>query len=221
MPRSRNQTATETAPADTVQPDSLDISISIGEMAPKAMCSLIRILYARQRLLAAMVKNSDIRIDEELIDLLDDEKPDTLERISELVQNEISVGMVKGIQLTSDSLGITVPGAEHTQEEIVIYARLLDRILERARGAGNVNRKLVDPAEDEMKYYCYSFLNQLGMAGPEHSAHRRLLTGHLKGYAAFKSKAQLDAHIARVNSRRRAQRETIQAPADLEAGDGE
>ncbi len=221
MPRSRNQTATETAPADTVQPDSLDISISIGEMAPKAMCSLIRILYARQRLLAAMVKNSDIRIDEELIDLLDDEKPDTLERISELVQNEISVGMVKGIQLTSDSLGITVPGAEHTQEEIVIYARLLDRILERARGAGNVNRKLVDPAEDEMKYYCYSFLNQLGMNGPEHSAHRRLLTGHLKGYAAFKSKAQLDAHIARVNSRRRAERETIHAPADLEAGDGE
>jgi hypothetical protein len=221
MPRSRNQTATETAPADTVQPDSLDISISIGEMAPKAMRSLIRILYARQRLLAAMVKNSGIRIDDELIDLLDDEKPDTLERISELVQNEIRVGMVKGIQLTSDSLGITVPGAEHSQEEIVIYARLLDRILERARGAGNVSHKLIDPAEDEMKYYCYSFLTQLGMNGPEHSAHRRLLTGHLKGYAAFRSKAQLDAHIARITARRRAQRETIQAPADLEAGDGE
>ena len=221
MPRSRNQASTETAPADTVQPDSLDISISIGEMAPKSMCSLIRILYARQRLLAAMVKNSDIRIDEELIDLLDDEKPDTLERISELVQNEIRVGMVKGIQLTVDSLGITVPGAEHTQEEIVIYARLMDRILERACNAGNVSRKLIDPAEDEMKYCCYSFLTQLGMAGPDHREHRRLLTGHLKGYAAFRSKAQLDAHIARITARRRAQRETVQAPADLEAGDGE
>ena len=221
MPRSRNQASTETAPADTVQPDSLDISISIGEMAPKSMCSLIRILYARQRLLAAMVKNSDIRIDEELIDLLDDEKPDTLERISELVQNEIRVGMVKGIQLTVDILGITVPGAEHTQEEIVIYARLMDRILERACNAGNVSRKLIDPAEDEMKYCCYSFLTQLGMAGPDHREHRRLLTGHLKGYAAFRSKAQLDAHIARITARRRAQRETVQAPADLEAGDGE
>ncbi len=221
MPRSRNQAATETAPADTVQPDSLDISISIGEMAPKAMCSLIRILYARQKLLAAMIQNGEIYIDEELIDLLDDEKPDTLERISELVQNEIRVGMVKGIQLTVDSLGITVPGAEHTQEEIVIYARLMDRLLERARNAGNVSRKLIDPAEDEMKYYCYSFLTQLGMNGPEHSAHRRLLTGHLKGYAAFRSKAQLDAHIARITARRRAQRETIDDPADLEAGDGE
>ena len=221
MPRSRNQAITDTAPADTVQPDRLDISISIGDMTPKATCCLVRILYARQKLLAAMVRNSDIRIDDELIDLLDDEKPDTLERISELVQNEVRVDMIKGIQLTVDSLGITVPGAEHTQDEIVIYARLLDRILERARNAGNVSRKLIDPAEDEMKYYCYSFLNQLGMAGPEHSAHRRLLTGHLKGYAAFKSKAQLDAHIARVNSRRRAARETIDAVVDLEAGDEE
>ena len=221
MPRSRNQAITETAPAEPVQPDSLDISISIGDMTPKAMRGLIRILYARQKLLAAMVRNSGICIDEELIDLLDDEKPDTLERISELVQSEVRVDMIKGIQLTVDSLGITVPGAEHTQDEIVIYARLLDRILERARNAGNVSRKLIDPAEDEMKYYCYSFLNQLGMAGPEHSAHRRLLTGHLKGYAAFKSKAQLDAHIARITARRRAERETIHAAADLEAGDGE
>ncbi len=221
MPRSRNQAATETAPADTVQPDSLDISISIGEMAPKAMCSLIRILYARQKLLAAMIQNGEIYIDEELIDLLDDEKPDTLERISELVQNEIRVGMVKGIQLTVDSLGITVPGAEHTQEEIVIYARLMDRILERARNAGNVSRKLIDPAEDEMKYCCYSFLTQLGMNGPEHREHRRLLTGHLKGYAAFRSKAQLDEHIARITARRRAKRETLHASADLEAGDDE
>ena len=221
MPRSRNQASTETAPADTVQPDSLDISISIGEMAPKAMCSLIRILYARQKLLAAMIQNGEIYIDEELIDLLDDEKPDTLERISELVQNEIRVGMVKGIQLTVDSLGITVPGAEHTQEEIVIYARLMDRLLERARNAGNVSRKLIDPAEDEMKYCCYSFLTQLGMNGPEHREHRRLFTGHLKGYAAFRSKAQLDEHIARITARRRAKRETLHASADLEAGDDE
>ena len=114
MPRSRNQAITETAPAEPVQPDSLDISISIGDMTPKAMRGLIRILYARQKLLAAMVRNSGICIDEELIDLLDDEKPDTLERISELVQSEVRVDMIKGIQLTVDSLGITVPGAEHT-----------------------------------------------------------------------------------------------------------
>ena len=221
MPRSRNQASTETAPADTVQPDSLDISISIGDMTPKTMRGLIRILYARQKLLAAMVQNSDILIDGELIDLLDDEKPDSIERILELVQNEVRADMFKGIQLTSDSLGITVPGAEHSQEEIAVYARLLELILERARSAGNVSRKLLDPADDEMKYCCYSFLTQLGMAGPEHSIHRRLLTGHLKGYAAFKSKTQLDAHIARITARRRAKRETVNAPADLEAGDVE
>ena len=221
MPRNRKQARTETAPGDTVQPDRLDISISVGDMTPKAMRSLIRVLYARQKLLAAMVRNSEIHIDGELIDLLDDEKSDSIEQILELVQNEARADMFKGIQLTDGSLGITIPGAEHSQEEIAVYARLLDRILERARGAGNVSRKLMDPAEDEMKYCCYSFLTQLGMAGPDHREHRRLLTGHLKGYAAFKSKAQLDAHIARITARRRAKRETVQAPADLEAGDGE
>ena len=95
MPRNRNQARPETVPADTAQPDRLDISISIGDMTPKTMRGLIRILYARQKLLAAMARNSEIGIDEELIDLLDDEKPDTVERILELVQNEVRADMFK------------------------------------------------------------------------------------------------------------------------------
>ena len=44
------------------------------------------------------------------------------------------------------------------------------------------------------KYRANSLLTRLGFSGPEHKELRRMLMGHLSGYAAFKNEAGMQAH---------------------------
>lgn len=211
-------TDTESAPAFESEADSTELSIPCVGFTPQQLINLIRILYSRQKLLAAMTKNDGIRIDEEFIGLLGDEKPDTAEKILELMQNEVRVGMVTGVNIANETFTITIAGADHS-DDLPTFVRLMTALLRRATAAGFVSAKLIDPAEGEMKYYVNSFLNQLGFGGPEHKNDRQVLMGHIKGYAAFKNTAQMEKHKARLKDKRQAAKQT--APADLEAGDAE
>jgi hypothetical protein len=208
----------EPAPAFESSEDTIELSVPCNDLTPQQMINLIRILYSRQKLLASMLKYDGIRIDEELIGLLNDEKPNTTERIQELLQNEIRVGMVTGVNIVDVTFSLTLAGSDHSSD-LYAYVRLMASLLTRAKEAGFVSAKLIDPAEGEMKYYVNSFLNQLGFGGVEHKNDRRILMGHIRGYAAFKNNAQMEKHKARLKDRRQAARQT--APADSEAGDAE
>ena len=214
------ETATNTDPSPAFESDvdSTELSIPCVDLTPQQLINLIRILYSRQKLLVAMVKNDSIRIDEELIGLLNDEKPETAERILELLQNEIRVGMVSGINITGEVFALTIGGTDHSGD-LPTYVRLMGELMNRAKAAGFVSAKRIDPAEGEMKYYVNSFLNQLGFGGPDHKNDRKVLMGHIKGYAAFKNGAQMEKHKARLKDRRQATRQA--APADSEAGETE
>ena len=102
------ETDADPSPAFESNADSIELSIPISEFTPQQLINLIRILYSRQKLLAAMIKNDSIRIDEELIGLLNDEKPETADRILELLHNEINVGMVSGINITGEIFALTI-----------------------------------------------------------------------------------------------------------------
>ena len=205
------------APAPESDVDSTELSIPITELTPQQLINLIRILYSRQKLLAAMTKNN-IHMDEELIGLMNDEKPETAERILELLQNEIHVGMVAGINITDEAFTLTLAGTDHS-DDLTTYIRLMAKLMNRAKTAGFVSAKLIDPAEGEMKYYVNSFLNQLGFGGPDYKNDRNVLMGHIKGYAAFKNGAQMEKHKARLKDRRQAAKQT--APADSKEGDAQ
>ena len=209
---------TDPTPVSESDVDSTELSIPITELTPQQLINLIRILYSRQKLLAAMLKYDGIRIDEELIGLLNDEKPNTTERIQELLQSEIRVGMVSGVNIANVTFSLTLAGTDHSSD-LYAYVRLMAALLSRAKVAGFVSAKCIDPAEGEMKYYVNSFLNQLGFGGPDHKNDRKVLMGHIKGYAAFKNDAQMEKHKARLKDRRNASKQT--APANLEEGDDE
>ena len=212
------ETATDTSPAFENNVDSIELSIPIPELTPQQLINLIRILYSRQKLLAAMLKYDGIRIDEEFIGLLNDEKPNTTERIQELLQSEIRVGMVSGVNIADVTFSLTLAGTDHSSD-LYAYVRLMAALLSRAKAAGFVSAKRIDPAEGEMKYYVNSFLNQLGFGGPDHKNDRKMLMGHIKGYAAFKNGAQMEKHKARLKDRRQAARQTV--PADSKEGDAQ
>ncbi len=207
------------APAFLSDVDSIELSIPANDLTPQQLINLIHILYARQKLLSAMTRYADIRIDDELIGLLKDDKPDAAARILGLLQNEIHVGMVTGINITAEVFTLTLAGADH-RDDLTTYVRLMTALLARAKEAGFVSAKLIDPAEGEMKYYVNSFLNQLGFGGADHKEDRRVLMGHIKGYAAFKNNTQMDKHKTRLKEKRHAARQES-APSDLEAGDAE
>ena len=167
-------------------------------------------------LLAAMLKNEQIHMDKELVELIELEKPDTTFRIFELTQNKVATRMLTGMNVTDEVFTLELAGTDHS-DDLPTYVRLMDALLARAKAAGFVSAKLINPAEGEMKYYVNSFLNQLGFGGPDHKNDRKVLMGHIRGYAAFKNDAQMEKHKAWLKDRRQAAKQTD--PADSEAGD--
>ena len=124
---------TDPATVSESDKDTTELSIPIGEHTPVQLINLIRLLYSRQKLIAAMTKNDGIRIDEELITLLSDEKPDTEERILELWENEIRIGMVSGVDIANETFTLTLAGTDHS-EDLYTYARLMVTLISRAKG---------------------------------------------------------------------------------------
>ena len=74
--------------------------------------------------------------------------------------------------------------------------------------AHHVSSKRVEPLDSEMKYFCRSWLMQLGMGGADSKATRAALLNHLHGYAAFRTADKMDAHRARYAELRKAMKES-------------
>ncbi len=190
------------------------VSVPISDMNPAGLVNLIRLIYAKQNLINAMLQSDFISIDEEVIDLLNDEKPDSAETISELLQSEGDIGMFRGLDLKDGCAAFTFPLKSSDPAHWTSFTKLLTALIDRARKVQRVNAKRIEPAEGEMKYYCNSMLAQLGFGGPDFKADRAALLGHLTGYAAFRSEEKM----REFSERRKA---AANAPADLEADSGE
>ena len=217
--------------ADSASADSEDeltetnVSIPISELTAVSLTNLLKLVYAKQKLFSAMTQSEGIYIDEEVIDLLNDEKPDHVEMISELIESESKVDMIRGLQIKDGQLTFTFPHNGDDPTRWASYTKLLLAFIDRAKAAQHINAKRIDPAESEMKYYCNSLLNQLGFGGADFKADRAALLGHLTGYAAFKSADKMEAHKIKFSERRKAARlaaqETDGQPLDTEQAKGD
>ena len=217
-PVSADDETQETSPSDDVAPANFEftetyVSIPIRDYTPLALTCLLKTLYARQKLIAAMTQSDLIALDEELIDRLQDEKPDTLEKIQELLHQEIDAGFVKGITIEGGKLTMAFPYDPSQPTKWQAYAEILMRLEKHSKVAHHASTKLMEPAPEEMKYFCRNWLVQLGLGGPEHKETRQILLGHLTGFAAFRSSDQMNAHKQRYAARRREAREATKAKA--------
>ena len=186
------------------------VSIPIREFTPLALTCLLKTLYARQKLITAMTKSDLIRIDEELITRLQDEKPETAEQIQKILENEIAVDMVSGVRIEEGKLELTFPFDESKPAAWQAYANILLAVARRSKTAHHVSAAILDPKADEMKYFCRNWLLQLGLGGPEHKETRRVLLGHLTGFAAFRTADKMQEHRERYAAKRQKKREARQ-----------
>ena len=226
-PEEPEESLSETGPADSEadvieqEPEESNsedaetkVSVPISDMNPAGLANLIRLIYAKQNLINAMMQSDFISIDEEVIDLLNDEKPDSVEAISEILQSEGDIGMFRGLDLKDGYAAFAFPSNGSDPTRWISFTKLLTALICRARKAQRVNAKRIEPAEGEMKYYCNSMLAQLGFGGPDFKADRAALLGHLTGYAAFRNEEKM----REFSERRKA---AANAPADLETDSGE
>ena len=101
------------------------------------------------------------------------------------------------------------PLVQQLYEMFLWHVALLEAVLRHVKAARRVFFKADADPENE-KYRANSLLTRLGFSGPEHKELRRVLMGHLSGYAAFKNEAGMRAHrekYARLRRERQAAKE--------------
>ena len=74
-------------------------------------------------------------------------------------------------------------------------------MLRTAGAATRVGIKQNEDPENE-KYHANSWLMRMGFGGTDFKETRRILMRHLKGYAAFRSAEEMEAHRERLTRRR-------------------
>ncbi len=196
----------EEAELDEQRITQLGVSIPIAEFNALGLINFLKLIYSRQSLITAMTSDNSIAIDEELMDLLSDEMPDSVERICELLKDEIRVGMVRGIDIEDDRITIAFPYDAADPTRWKHYSALMLAIADRAKNARHISGKRLDLKADEGKYYCRNWLIRLGLGGTDYRETQRVLLKHLRGYAAFKSVEKMDAHKAKYASLRQSLR---------------
>lgn len=192
------------------------VSIPLDDLTAPALINILKLVYTRQSLIAAMTQSDLIHIEEELMDLLHDEKPDSLECICMMLADEIRVGMVSGIDLADGKLTLSFPFDEADPTRWKHYSALMLAIVNRAKVAHHISGKRLDLKAEEEKYYCRNWLIQLGLGGAEHKETQRILLDHLHGYAAFRSADKMAAHKAKYAALRkelRTEKETSETEA--------
>ena len=187
------------------------VNIPLGDAAPGQLINLLRTLYARQKLIHAMTQSDTLFIDEELITLLHDAETDTTEKVIQLVREEISAGMVRGILFGEDKISIAFADDLTDPVRQLVYADLYFSIARRAFEAHHVSASLLEPEDTEMKYFCNSWLMQLGYGGTDRKDSRHILMDHLHGFAAFRNADMMNAHKQRLSERRHANRGETEA----------
>lgn len=183
------------------------VSLCLTEFTPQSLSNLIRMLYARQRLICEVVRSEDIEIAHEVITTLQSPDIDNMELLERILREGIKQRFIKGIDLDAGRLSIAFPYNEEHPTYWQHYAKLLLAIAEKAKAATRVSTTLIEPEDTEMKYFCRGFLLQLGLGGAEHKELRSVLLNHLHGYAAFRTTEKMDAHKAKYAELRRQHRE--------------
>ena len=214
----------ETAPADeqpadseapviqsediTGQVDRISVSLPLTSCTTQGLVNILRMLHARQNLIAAMTRCDYIRVDEEIIDLLNDSRPDSIAQISELLRREAEAGMIAGVAVEEDKLKLDTCYKRENPTGWNDFAELLTTVADKAMKAHRVSSKRVEPLDSEMKYFCRSWLMQLGMGGADFKATRAALLNHLHGYTAFRTADRMAAHRSRQAGLRKSRKKS-------------
>ena len=199
--------ATEKAPSTKdSEITQMELSFPVEDWTVPQLSNLLRTLYSNQYILRRMMLSDALYIDRQMVERLSEVPMDTLADFEALLADALATGLLNGCRVQEGRFTLETVGDGRDPARWQVYATLLSAILEHAKAAKRVFLR-ADVGPENEKYRANSFLMRLGFGGPEHKQLRRALLGHLNGYAAFKSAADMQAHRAKYALLRREQRE--------------
>ena len=200
------------APGAEAEPDAKDseaakmeLSFPVEDWTVPQLNNLLRTLYSNQYVLRRMTGCGALYIDRQLVDRLNEAPMETPADFEALLADALATEMLKGCRVQDGRFTLETVGDGRDPARWQVYAALLGAILKRAKAAKRVFLR-ADVGPENEKYRANSWLTRLGFSGPEHKQLRRALLGHLNGYAAFKSAADMQAHREKYALLRREQR---------------
>ena len=200
-----------TAKTEPTEQDSettqMELSFPVENWTVPQLKNLLHTLYSNQHILRRMMESDALYIDRQLVERLEEaQTPDDLEA---RLADGLAAETLKGCRIQDGKFTFEAILDERDPTRWQVYGTLLGAILQHAKAAKRVFLKADADSENE-KYRANSLLTRLGFGGTEHKALRRALTGHLNGYAAFKSETGMQAHrekYARLRRERQAAKE--------------
>ena len=183
----------------------MELSFPVEDWTVPQLNNLLRTLYSNQYVLRRMTGCGALYIDRQLVDRLSEAPMETPADFEALLADALATEMLKGCRVQDGRFTLETVGDGRDPARWQVYAALLGAILKRAKAAKRVFLR-ADVGPENEKYRANSWLTRLGFSGPEHKQLRRALLGHLNGYAAFKSAADMQAHREKYAQLRREQR---------------
>ena len=184
----------------------MELSFPVEDWTVPQLKNFLHTLYSNQHILRRMMQSDALYIDRQLVERLSEVPMETLADFEALLADGLATGLLKGCRIQDGRFTLEAIQDDRDPARWQVYATLLCAILEHAKAAKRVFlRADADPVNE--KYRANSFLMRLGFGGPEHKPLRRVLLGHLNGYAAFRSAAGMQAHREKYAQLRRKQRE--------------
>ena len=198
-------------PEDTepIRVAQMDIAMPIENWTVSQLTNLLRMLYSKQYLINRMLNYSMLYIEESFITAISENSPQTAAVFEERIQRAVEADCIRGFRIADGKATLSTPFVQDEPTRWTAYADLFKGILKTAETATRISIKRLDDSENE-KYHANSWLMRMGFGGADYKETRRILMGHLTGFAAFKSAADMEAHKERQAQRLREKREGAQ-----------
>ena len=198
--------------AAPISVEQMDITIPIPGWTVAQMTNLLRMLCSKQNLINRMIDCDMLFIEESFVRSISENPPESPADLEARVQVAIDAGSIRGFRLCDEQITLSTPFAQDDPTRWTAYANLLKGMLRIAETAMRISIKRLDDPENE-KYHANSWLMRMGLRGPGYKETRRILMGHLTGFAAFRSAADMQAHKERMARKRREVRQDEQSNA--------
>ena len=199
------------APAAKTEPAEQDseitqteLSFPVEDWTVPQLRNLLYTLYSNQHILRRMTQSDALYIDRQLVERLDEAQ--TLADWEARLADGLAAETLKGCRIRDGKFTFEATFDDRDPTLWQVYGTLLCAMLRHAKVAKRVFLKADADSENE-KYRANSLLTRLGFGGPEHKELRRVLMGHLSGYAAFRNEAGMRAHREKYAQLRREQQE--------------
>ena len=197
---------------ETIGAEQMDITMPIPGWTVTQMANLLRMLCSKQNLINRMLDCDMLSIEESFVIAISENPPENTTDLEARVQKAIEAGSICGFRFSDGQVTLSTPFAQDEPTRWTAYSDLLHGMLRIAETATRISLKRLDDPENE-KYHANSWLMRMGFRGPQYKETRRILMGHLTGFAAFRSAADMQAHNERMEQRRRARKEVRQNDA--------